>query len=89
MNRLLNFWSYIRLYNLIYTLRVTISLDLIEMVVVVYVLTFEADYTRCLDLEIQFSEMIALKIPKTLPMGSVIVLPKLVEVFLQTFPGHP
>ena len=52
-------------------------------------LTFEADYTRCLDLEIQFSEMIALKIPKTLPMGSVIVLPKLVEVFLQTFPGHP
>ena len=89
MNRLLNFWSYIRLYNLIYTLRVTISLDLIEMVVVVYVLTFEADYTRRLDLEIQFLEMIALKIPKTLPIGSVIVLHKLVEVFLQTFPGHP
>ena len=71
MNRLLNFWSYIRLYNLIFTLRVTISLDLIEMVVVVYVLTFEADYTRRLDLEIQFLEMIALKIPKTLPIGSV------------------
>ena len=54
-----------------------------------YVLTFEADYTRRLDLEIQFLEMIALKIPKTLPIGSVIVLHKLVEVFLQTFPGHP
>ena len=47
------------------------------------------NYTRRLDLEIQFLEMLALKIPKTLPMGSIIVLPKLVQVFLQTFPGHP
>ena len=47
------------------------------------------NYTRRLDLEIQFLEMLALKIPKTLPMGSIIVLPKLVQVFIQTFPGHP
>ena len=40
------------------------------------------NYTRRLDLEIQFLEMLALKIPKTLPMGSIIVLPKLVQVFL-------
>ena len=46
------------------------------------------NYTRRLDLEIQFLEMLALKIPKTLPMV-IIVLPKLVQVFLQTFPGHP
>ena len=47
------------------------------------------NYTGSLDLEIQFFEMLTLKTPKTLPMGSVIVLPKLVQVFLQTFPGHP
>ena len=46
-------------------------------------------YTRRLDLEIQFLEMLALKIPKTLPMSSIIVLPKLVQVFLQTFQSHP
>lgn len=47
------------------------------------------NYTRRLDREIQFLEMLALKIPKTLAMGSITVLPKLVQVFLQTFPGHP
>ena len=47
------------------------------------------NYTRRLDLEIQFLEMLALKIPKTLPMSSIIVLPKLVQVFLQTFQSHP
>ena len=46
------------------------------------------NYTRRLDLEIQFLEMLTLKTPKTLPMGSVIILPKLVQVFLQTFPGQ-
>ena len=35
MNRILNFWPYIRLYNLIYTVRVTIWLDLIEIEAVV------------------------------------------------------
>ena len=47
------------------------------------------NYARRLDIEIQFLETLMLKTPKTLPMGSVIVLPKLVQVFLQTFPGHP
>ena len=34
-------------------------------------------------------EMLALKIPKTLVMDSTIVLPKLVQVFLETFSVHP